>query len=61
MCVVVCYCVDVGLRDDWKKCLSKEDGRKNFQLDLGVLLIEFGMRYDWGNVMNESERPDWMR
>ena len=53
--------MDTGLRDDWKKYLSKEDGRKNFQLDLGVLLMEFGIRYDWDNVMNESERPDWMR
>ena len=28
--VVVCYVANAGLRDDWKKYMSKHDGRKRF-------------------------------
>jgi len=58
---VYSHIAEAGLRDDWKQYLSKEDGRKRFQLDLGVLLMEFGIRYDWGDIGNEKKRPNWMR
>ena len=58
---VYSHIAEAGLRDDWKQYLSKEDGRKRFQLDLGVLLMEFCIRYDWGDIGNEKKRPNWMR
>ena len=37
--IVVCYIANAGLRDDWKKYTSKENGRIRFQLDLGLGLM----------------------
>ena len=48
--VFVCYVINLGLRDDRKKYTSKHDGRKRFQLDLGIGLMEYGIRLDWGDV-----------
>jgi len=45
--IVVNYCVKAGLGDDcWKQYLNKDGGRRRFQLDLCVLLMEFRIRYD---------------
>ena len=59
--VVACYVAKTGLRDDWIKHASKENGRKRFQVDLGMLMMEFGIRYDWNDVSNPNLKPKWMR
>ena len=60
--VVVCYMANSEQRMDWKKYTNKHDGRKNFQIDLGIGLMEFGIRYDWGGDVNdETKKPTWMR
>jgi hypothetical protein len=55
----VCYIVNVGLRDDWKKYTGKENGRKQFQLDLGIGLMEFGIRFDWGDMNDPDKKLKW--
>ena len=57
----MCYIANAGLRDDWKKYTSKENGRKRFQVDLEIGLMEFGIRYDWGDVNDPDKKPKWMR
>jgi len=42
----------------WKQHFNKEGGRRRFQLDLCVLLVKFGIRYDRRDVCNEKH---WMR
>ena len=59
--IVVCHIAEAGLRPDWMEYTCKNGGRKAFQLDLGVLLMEFGIRYDWGDVKDETKKPTWMR
>ena len=41
--------------------MDKHGGRKAFQLDIGVLLMEFGILFDWGDVKDRSKQPSWMR
>ena len=59
--VVVRDIAQMGLRPDWMQYTGKNGGRKAFQHDLGVLLMEFGIRYDWGDINDESKKPSWMR
>ena len=59
--VVVCYCANDGIRDDWKQYTDKNDGTRNFHIDLGLLLMEFGIKYDWDDLNDLSKKPDWMR
>ena len=59
--VVVCYVSNTGLRDDLKKYMSKHDGRKRLQLDLGIGLVEYGISLDWVDVNDKETKPDWMR
>ena len=39
-------------------------GRKKFQIDLGLSLMELGIRMDWkkqGDSFEEGDKPGWMR
>ena len=38
--------------------LSKYDGRRKFQINLGIYLLNYAIDKEWDG---ESERPDWMR
>ena len=48
--IVVCYVANAVLRDDWNKYTSKHDGRNRFQIDVGIVLMEYGIRLDCGEV-----------
>ena len=56
--VVVCICAksNIGPKK-WKKYLRKEDGRHDFQIDLGINIMKAGLEMDW---TDEDERPDYM-
>ena len=55
---VVLYCVNFGIaRDEWKKYASKNIGRHDFQIDLGIALLNHGLGLDWDG----DERPDYVR
>ena len=57
--VVVCYLAGAGIGpEEWKKYCNKNSGRHDFQIDLGIALINYGVGLAWdGN----SRRPDFMR
>lgn len=44
----------------WKKYLKRKNARYEFQVDLALDLIEYGIRHDWKDVNDESTRPAWM-
>ena len=54
--VNVCYLV--YLNPDRKRYLPSHTGRHDFQIDLGIALLDYGICLDWDG---ESKRPDWMR
>ena len=57
--VIVCYLATFEVGDPkWKKYLSKHNGRHDFQIDLGVHLLNYALEMAWDG---ESERPSWMR
>ena len=59
VCVVVCFLSRPGSN---KACLnkyySKNSGHHDFQIDLGVALLNYGIDLDWDG---ESKKPDCMR
>ena len=56
--MVVCALVNMSLgMPEWKTYKSKNGGRHNFQIDLGIALLNYGVGLDWDG---KSERPDWM-
>jgi hypothetical protein len=57
--VIVCQCAKAGIgKSEWKKYLSKHNGRHDFQIHLALALINYAIQLDWDGI---SERPDWMR
>ena len=54
--ITVCYLVWVNV--DWAKYLSKNGGRQDFQIDLGIQLLNIGIALSWDGV---GDRPNWMR
>ena len=59
VCVVVCF---LSRPSSNKACLnkyySKNSGHHDFQIDLGVALLNYGIDLDWDG---ESKKPDCMR
>ena len=57
-CFAVVLCENFGIaRDDWKKYASKNIGRHDFQIDLGITLLNHGLGLDWDG----DKRPDYVR
>jgi hypothetical protein len=52
-------------KEEWKCYTSKEEGRYNFQIDLAMQLIDYGIRLDWkgdaDNPKNDAGKPAWVR
>ena len=42
----------------WRRYKSKHLGRALFQIDLGLAIINLGIRMSWDG---KSKRPNWMR
>lgn len=40
--------------------MDKNGGRRKFQIDLGIALMNYGIELDWDGD-KESQRPRWMR
>ena len=57
--VVVHCCAgnDIG-PEEWKKYLDKNDGRHDFQIDLGIALMNYAIEMEWKDM---DKRPDFMR
>ena len=57
--VVVCYLAAAGIGDPkWNKYRNKNYGRHDFQIDLGMALLNYAISISWDGV---SKRPNWMR
>ena len=55
---VLLYCVNFGIaRNEWKKYASKNIGRHDFQIDLGIALLNHGIGLDYDG----DKRPDYIR
>ena len=59
--IYVYYIVRESIRDNCKKYLSKQNGRKRFQMDLGLLLMEFRICLYWKDISKKEEIPKWIR
>lgn len=46
-------------RDEWNKYLDHKNGREEFQIDLALALISYGIEYDWSD--RSEPKPRWMR
>ena len=57
--VVVCWCGKDGIGgSDWKQYANdQQEGRRDFQIDLGISLLNTAIEWDW----TEEDRPRWMR
>lgn len=44
----------------WSLYMDKNGGRRKFQIDLGIALMNYGIELDWDGD-KESQRPRWMR
>ena len=56
--MVVCYLVNSGIREsEWGRYLKKEFGRHDFQIDLGMALLNRAIEWDWDG---SSKKPGWM-
>ena len=58
---IVIFIAKSGLRNEWSKYYIKNGGRKIFQVDLALELMERGIRMDWEAPYDENTKPDWMR
>jgi len=59
--IVVKFIAESGIRKDWLKYTKNKNGRKLFQVELGLHLMEYGIRHDWGDVRDAKKKPKWMR
>ena len=57
--VVVCFLAKSNIGSEkWKKYLTHKSARHDFQIDLGLELLSYGIAQDWDG---KSKRPDYMR
>ena len=49
---------DIG-KPEWKKYRDKNQGRHDFQIDLGISLLNYGIGLDWDG--ESRERPSYMQ
>ena len=47
-------------KPEWKCYTGKEDGWYNFQIDLAIQLIDYGIRMDWRNPDDPKDKPAWV-
>ena len=57
--IVVCFLAKSNVESGkWKKYLTDKTARHDFQIDLGLELLSYGIAQDW---YGKSKRPDYMR
>ena len=55
--VVVCFLAKSNIGSEkWKKYLTHKSARHDFQIDLGLELLSYGIAQDWDG---KSKRPDY--
>ena len=60
MYIIVCYLAnwDIGMLE-WKKYCDKHTGRHDFQIDLGIALLNYAISSEWDGE-SEKSQPMWM-
>ena len=48
-------------KKSWSKYKSKNDGRRKFQVDLALAVMEYGITLDWKEPFNDENRSGWMQ
>ena len=49
-----------GIRKkEWQRYVGRKGGRRDFQIDLAIAVIDYGIQQDWKN--KEAAKPSWMR
>jgi hypothetical protein len=54
------YAEETNSHPEWKRYKGRKNGRHDFQIDLGLALIEMGIKMDWEDPFNEADKPKWM-
>lgn len=57
--VVTVYCSKMLIGPEWWSLYKKKDGRYDFQIDLGIDLMNYGISKAWPDL--NQPRPNWMR
>ena len=47
-------------REEWLKYRNDHDGRRMFQIDLALAIMEFGIKLDWEHPFDDANRPEWI-
>jgi hypothetical protein len=58
--IVVHSGLETNERKEWRK-YQKKNGRFDFQIDLGLQLIDMGIQRDWADISDTTSKPKWMR
>jgi hypothetical protein len=57
---IMTFLAEQGIRKpEWKKYRDKNEGCHNFQINLGISLLNYGIGLDWDGV--SANRPSYMR
>jgi len=60
--VFVCYLIVCHVNEDeLNKFKNKNDGRRKFQIDLALSVIEYGIKLEWKEPYKKEDKPKWMR
>jgi hypothetical protein len=52
---IMTFLVEQGIgKPEWKKYRDKNDGRHNFQIDLGISVLNYGVGLDWDGVSGQE-------
>ena len=46
---------------EWVKYKSKHEGKRKFQVDLALSVLEHGIKLDWKEPYNNEDKPQWIR
>ena len=57
--VVVLFCARSGIGPDYWKLYATKHGRYEFQVDLGMSIINYATEQDWSDL--DKPQPNWMR
>ena len=55
--LIICH----GGKDEWKKYSNKHDGRRKFQIDLALSVLEYGIQLEWKEPYKKEDKPKWLR
>ena len=60
--VVVCSLANANVGNKcWKQYCTRNGGRRRFQIDLAIQLINYAIEKEWTNFEDDTNRPKWIR